>query len=135
MKKAIAEKWINALRGKKYKQGKDCLCQAYIDKKTKPQFTHCCLGVLCDIYNKEHAGKDKLKVNVLGDTEYDVVTFNQKAETLPKKVMKWAGIKSDIGEIKNTWTKKGYDSLAEMNDCGESFKTISNVVEKNYKNI
>lgn len=135
MKKAIAEKWISALRSNKYKQGKDYLCQAYTRKGKKPQFTHCCLGVLCDMYNKEHAGKDKLKVNELTGTEYDVVMFNDKAETLPRKVMKWAGIKSDIGEIKNDWTKKNYDSLAEMNDCGESFKTISNVVEKNYKNI
>ena len=135
MKKTIAEKWISALRSKKYKQGKAYLCQAYIDKKKKAQFTHCCLGVLCDLYNQEHTGKNKLKVNVLADTVYDVVTFNDKAETLPRKVMTWAGIKSDIGEIKNGWTKKNYDSLTEMNDCGESFKTISNVIEKNYKNI
>lgn len=135
MKKAIAEKWINALRSKEYKQGKDYLCQAYMKKGKATQFTHCCLGVLCDMYNKEHTGKDKLKVNELTGPNWNAVLFNDKAETLPRKVMKWAGIKSDIGELKEGWTKKNYDSLAEMNDCGESFKTISNVVEKNYKNI
>lgn len=135
MKKAIAENWIKALRSKQYNQGKDYLCQAYIKKGRKPKYTHCCLGVLCDMYNKEHTGKAKLPVNELAGIGWDAVQFAGKAETLPRKVMKWAGLKSDIGEIKNHWTKGGYASLAEMNDCGESFKTISNVIEKNYKNI
>ena len=43
MKKEIADKWVEALRSGKYKQGKSAL---------KKDDSFCCLGVLCDIIGK-----------------------------------------------------------------------------------
>jgi len=47
MRKIIAKKWIKALRSGKYKQGKGYLKQ--FTSKNEPR--HCCLGVLCELYN------------------------------------------------------------------------------------
>ena len=43
MKKKDAEKWVNALRGGKYKQGRDWLHSFYDN-------SFCCLGVLDEIF-------------------------------------------------------------------------------------
>ena len=42
--KSLVQEWIEALRSKKYKQGRSCL-------RYKDEF--CCLGVLCDIVYPE----------------------------------------------------------------------------------
>ena len=55
MKKRVLTKWLKALRSGKYKQGRGALCQ--IDKKGTESF--CCLGVLCDLYNKEQRRNKK----------------------------------------------------------------------------
>lgn len=45
MKTEYKQKWIDALRSGKYKQGRGIL------KTVDGEF--CCLGVLCDVYNNE----------------------------------------------------------------------------------
>ena len=42
MKKSIADKWVEALRSGKYKQGEGFL-------HSESNNTYCCLGVLCEI--------------------------------------------------------------------------------------
>lgn len=44
MKKAIATKWVKALRSGKYKQGRGCLLD---------EGKYCCLGVLCEVVSPE----------------------------------------------------------------------------------
>ncbi|NBQ68164.1 MAG: hypothetical protein EBU46_04735, partial [Nitrosomonadaceae bacterium] len=46
MKAEIKQRWLNALRSGKYKQGEGSLRQ--LDNEGKPQY--CCLGVLCDLH-------------------------------------------------------------------------------------
>lgn len=137
MKKNIANKWVKALRSKKYKQGQDCLCQTIVDNKGKTiGKAHCCLGVLCDLYNEEHTGKDQLKVRCDEDGIY---FYNRNDEVLPKKVMEWAGLKSKYGEFTEGCRLKkkfhGCESLSELNDGGASFRTIANFIEKNYEKL
>jgi hypothetical protein len=45
MKKSIKKKWLEALRSGKYKQ---------TVRNLKDNNGYCCLGVLCDVYAKEH---------------------------------------------------------------------------------
>lgn len=45
MDKEIKQKWVKALRSKKYKQGMNFLYN-------KKQKTYCCLGVLCKVLKK-----------------------------------------------------------------------------------
>jgi hypothetical protein len=62
------------------------------------------------------------------------VTFNKKGGELPKVVMKWAGINDPIGRY-CIGDMEDIGSLADMNDCGKTFKTISNFIEKNMENL
>jgi hypothetical protein len=135
MKKDIAKKWVKALRSGKYKQG-ECYLKQFNDNG---QAKHCCLGVLCELYNdsmrKNH--KKTLSTKIRSKHSTDCVTFNNKEGELPKVVMKWADIKDPIGryiiETKNSPLGKIEEigSLADKNDIGITFKTISNFIEKN----
>lgn len=61
----LKKKWIRALRGKKYKQGSDCLLN--------DDGSMCCLGVLGDIQGLDHAKMRKRMVATLpGDLNADL---------------------------------------------------------------
>ena len=120
MDSTIKEKWLAALRSGKYKQGTDKL-------RTK-ESKFCCLGVLCDVYRKETKlgkwGKDILgnfdfKNTKKGNREY------RSSGVLPLSVMEWAELTQDNPVINNT------QSLAGLNDRGDSFEKIADIIEKN----
>lgn len=127
MKKEVADIWIKALRSGKYKQGK------YVLHTDDNKF--CCLGVLCDVYNKEQKKNKKktLKVSCAdNDDGLKCFKYNNECSYLPKIVRDWAGIKSDRGylEIEEDYT----DSLAGLNDGdidtnGKTFKQIAKIIE------
>lgn len=112
MKPGIRRRWLKALRSGEYKQGVGKLRQTDTYGKVPVQ-RFCCLGVLCDLYKK-----DRVKQG------YTNATFpRSKVEVLPKSVMAWAGLKQEDPDVKN-------GSLAELNDCGVSFKKISRIIER-----
>jgi hypothetical protein len=135
MKKEIADIWVKALISKKYKQGKEFLCQ--IGHNRSKSF--CCLGVLCDLYQQDRAKKKKKKISVsldqdLSSVDISVIAFDGVSELLPQSVMKWAGMKHSDGTHCDE-----YDycyNLAEMNDIEcLSFIKIANHIKKHYKEI
>ena len=138
MKQNIMKKWIKALRSGKYKQGEGTLKQY----DSKGQAQHCCLGVLCDLYNQDmKKNKKKTLPEKVYDNDYDFSNgysrFDGKKEDLPKDVMKWAGLKNSLGKFYVEGFSKdlclGENSLADLNDTGKKFKTISNIIEKNWE--
>lgn len=143
MKKEIMKKWIKALRSGKYKQGQGTLKQ--YNRKGEAQ--HCCLGVLCELYNQEmKKNKKKTLPEKICNNNYDFdngyTRFGNKTDDLPKEVMKWSGINNSLGTIKKeeTWfgnykVSSSSETLADLNDSGRKFKTISNIIEKNYENL
>lgn len=112
MKEEIKDKWVAALRSGKYVQTRDRL------KDYDNGF--CCLGVLCDI-----SGVSEWKVGV------DSYVYLNKDGTLPLSVMEWAGLRSPDGEVSG----QEHDSLAEINDAGNTFETISQIIEKHWKEL
>lgn len=122
------KKWVKALRSGKYKQGQSYLKATWDKKGTQ----HCCLGVLCELYNNTMRKNKKktLKETVCEDT---VVHKFAKSDTLlPNPVKKWAGLHSVDGEFPapiDAWNS----SLVNMNDFGDSFKKIASFIEKNYE--
>lgn len=140
MKKEIAKKWVRALRSKKYRQAKGLL-------KTKTKSgpaSHCCLGVLCELYQQE---RKKNKKSLLDTDDHSaresgldlpktnrVFEFNGESTALPDVVRAWAGIADDAGCFRGDFLlergDKLYNSLAEMNDSGCRFSTIADVIEK-----
>lgn len=135
MRKEIAKKWIKALRSGKYKQGQDYLKQ--YNSKGEPR--HCCLGVLCELYNntmkKNH--KKTLYTKDIDHHDIKVTLFDTYDGVLPTVVKKWAGMSDVVGNfsvIEKDGSFKDY-SLTEMNDAGKKFGTIADMIEKNMENI
>lgn len=134
MKQNIMKKWVKALRSGKYKQGMGTLKQ--YNRKGEAQ--HCCLGVLCELYNQE---MKKNKKKTLSEKVYDndsdfshgYSRFDNKAVDLPKMVMNWAGMNSTLGKF--YLSDNHYEILADLNDFGKKFKTIADIIEKNYEHL
>ena len=104
MNEQVKEKWLNALRSGDYQQTRQ-----YLHKEDG----FCCLGVLCDLYGKEHNVEWEL---VNGDTYYE---FQDEPELLPLFVAEWAGV-----ERHRSFT------LGELNDNGSTFNEIADLIEK-----
>lgn len=110
MKKNVADKWIKALRSKKYKQ---CRGQLKFDGR------HCCFGVLCDLY---YRGKHK-NPNRFGDSILYV----------PDEVKEWAGLKTYNGVFECAPGQK--TSLIDRNEEGETFKQIANYIKRHREEL
>ena len=142
MRKEVMVKWVKALRSGKFKQGQGTLKQ--FNKKGQEQ--HCCLGVLCELYNdtmkknKKKTLPEKVCDNDR-DFSYGYSRFGGKKEDLPKEVKDWSGIKTSLGRFEITKTDEDgiedyeVETLADLNDLGKKFKTIANIIEKNYENL
>lgn len=116
MKREIADKWVEALRSRKYKQGDGCL-------RNGDNF--CCLGVLCDI-----SGLGKWEKS----DHYDNGLFYCGTNAvLPGSVMDWSGINHFKGLFK---TDEGDGvCLTSLNDSGMSFAEIADVIEKHWEQL
>lgn len=132
MKKEVAKKWVKALRSGKYKQGKGYLKQ--LDSKNEPK--HCCLGVLCELYDQQMKKNHKKTLHadhmVDSETGTEFISLNQHDGGLPKVVREWANMINPLGEfIKNDRVQY----LADLNDDGKKFSTIANIIEKNVESL
>jgi len=148
MNKKVAQLWIKALRSGKYKQGQNVL----LDEKNR----YCCLGVLCDLYNKDCRSHKKRELTVRksvepdSNLEDDLHSFSFGGQTfrLPAAVKRWAGMRSDTGTMEcpkgvlskgEKWDEdviRTDPTLAELNDGlwdskKRSFDKIATIIEKN----
>ncbi len=114
MKRTIAKQWVTALRSGQYRQGTGQLRQ---DDK------FCCLGVLCNLHAQAHPG--------IAAAQKTTGLYMGQLYLLPKEVVKWAGMKSDIGNY--TVPNGDYHTLAIDNDhFGKSFNDLASVIEHNW---
>ena len=125
MDKAIAEKWVAALRSGKYKKGRGRL----VDSKER----YCCLGVLCDIAIKNGV---PIVRSTDGFSNLDDGYYNHMV--LPSPVMEWAGMDSDDGEYYDH-NGKGH-TLVDVNDNlapkrRKGFKFIADIIERNFRSL
>lgn len=122
MNKKIAKKWSKALRSRKYKKGKGFLC--WTDEKGKN--SHCCLGVLCELYQEEIGDLDIERTGV-------VHLFSKSEYDLPDKVKKWAEINSSNGVITSMDT-----TLTQLNDdenTARPFNKIANIIDNHWEEL
>jgi hypothetical protein len=111
VKKEIADLWVNALKYGAYYQGKHYL---------RSEMQYCCLGVLCNLKDPN------AWANKPGAPGY---VYDGMVAALPKSVMEWAGVRSDIGRF-----DKKAPPLSELNDmAGASFDEIADIIEKNWE--
>ena len=114
MNSRVKEKWVAALRSGEYKQGQ------YSLRNNSNQF--CCLGVLCDLYDKEQ-----------GSNSWNLLSYDygfgheESTEVPPFRVWSsWAGMAEHNPVIQ---FPDGPQSLAELNDQGYTFEEIANLIE------
>ena len=99
----VAKKWVAALRSGKIQQTRKQL--------GNKNGGRCCLGVLCDLAVEDGVIQDYYKYS----------------GSLPRKVMRWAGLSDDMGEYKSKTSRR---SLAGDNDTyNRSFAQIADIIE------
>lgn len=106
----ILNKWVEALRSVKYKQGRDLLRSA--------DNTYCCLGVLCDIEGAEWVNRDN-RFEAFG--MYSIYTGRHNV--MPD---------GNIWPCRVKTPETIYTSLASLNDAGLGFNDIATVLEHVY---
>lgn len=101
-----AKKWVEALRSGNYKKTVGQLSNEY---------GYCCLGVACDLYEKETG--DELPKSEDGDYD-DVYLYGDFS-----CVKEWLGLRNGDGSYGDD------DSLAKYNDGGKTFNQIADIIE------
>lgn len=126
MNAEVKTKWCNALRSGEYKQ-------ATGELRVKDSF--CCLGVLCDLYEKEHP--NKLQWDEVDHLFRFINNFNapsSESTHLPPNVRDWAGLNYDNPQFSQQYFKdkeKVCSTLIEANDeVGLNFNEIADLIEK-----
>jgi len=129
MKKEIADKLVTALRSGEYDQSK---------LQLRTQEGYCCLGVLCDLYDKEQMARGQKSgwtVQYSYTLEGYMHRYNDASATTPLAVQLWAGLKTDTGAY-NQLDDGGYEYyLSDLNDSGATFDEIAVVIEENYEQL
>jgi hypothetical protein len=98
---SLRSRWLVALESGEYEQGTDFL---------RNENTFCCLGVLCNIYNKENWKKG---IYVFNGFEHDTLP--------PITILQEAGL-----------TASDAKSLASLNDSGKDFEFIARHIRTMY---
>lgn len=123
MKPDIKKAWVDALRSGKYRQTSGFLKQNEATGEAK----YCCLGVLCDIYERETG--DMLRTE-LGPTFAD---SGWAQGVLPTRVVTWSGTVSDNPPVVADVHARGQESattLALLNDeYGFTFEMIADLID------
>lgn len=109
------EQWIQALQSGEYPQGEGAL---------RTQDRYCCLGVLCDIYQKEtHDGRwvaNDDPAPVVATDYYFQTPTGSNSKLPPVEVMDWLGMGMDSGMA---------TFLASGNDLGVKFATLASILD------
>lgn len=119
MNQDVLKEWVTALRSGHYEQGRERL-------RTSGAMTDrfCCLGVLCDLYTKDHPHARWVREMFIADSLKESETYETH---LPPLVMKWAG----LGCMDPTPPAHG-KALSVLNDGGSSFEDIADIIEKSW---
>ena len=122
MYKAIAEKWVEALRSGEYQQGRLVL------QNSRGAF--CCLGVLCDLHRTDEGGE--WVTDHVGRTDggklYQPLLGGEDYALLPPAVQRWAGIRS------NNPAARG-EILTDLNDDGRSFDDLADLIDTRWEEL
>jgi hypothetical protein len=134
MNPKVKRLWINALESGDYVQGKN-----YLKQTISGGFSYCCLGVLCDLYDK-HSGKSpgfREGAYHISSSREIVYPHNGSTVLPTREVLEWAGLESERGFddghllVLKDGTEYRATGLPDINDnCDLSFKEISSVIKE-----
>ena len=122
MNQKVKEKWVTKLRSGEYQQGTGFLKV----KDSEGVAQYCCLGVLGDIYAKEHNEEWTEKVN-------GVCAIKTYTTHLPEEVQNWAELDraNPLMNVENLKELCGTESfITDLNDIERlSFEEIATLIE------
>jgi len=119
MNQSVKTKWVAALRSGEYKQGSRVLRSA--------RNTFCCLGVLCDLYHKEHPDAPPPVLLDAGRYAYDPGGEPVATGYPPTHISDWAELVTNSPRVE---VEGSSDSLVALNDNGSSFEEIADLIER-----
>ncbi len=120
MNPEIKALWVGALRSGGYGQTDGQLRRTYRPGEGEIPAEYCCLGVLCDLYDK---------ANKTSSWNNETDNFMGKGAFLPEEVSGWAGM--NAYERDGLFTSAGeYEDVVSMNDNGATFGDIADVIER-----
>ena len=130
MNQEIKTKWVNALRSGDYEQGQGAL------KNPDGQF--CCLGVLCDLYDKHRMEDFGAESSWTKDTvslnEFISAPEDHEVGVPPNVVVDWAGLPHNNPDIFVTLEEDDFEQdlpIAELNDdFGLTFNELADLIEE-----
>lgn len=138
MNPEVKAEWVAALRSGEYHQGTSALRNVTTALENAPA-THCCLGVLCDLYAKKGEGEWVGAVFNFGTPD---LSFNHEGSgVLPENLAKAVGLNGDnpntsIHSAPGEWSTGGPLTLAELNDGSSgvkySFNQIADLIEREF---
>lgn len=116
MKPDIKKKWVKALRSGKYRQTTNTL---------KSEAGFCCLGVLSDLYIKEHKRSKWIDGSHNGKFYFVDSRGKKEGSSLPHSVMRWAGIKEP-----NPQLELERSAISANDSDRKDFKEIADLIEQ-----
>lgn len=123
-------RWLKALRGGEYKQGREYLCTIGEDGVAY----YCCLGVLAEILGTKHAPIDNAASGIENVVKYK---FGKLENSQMPPIQFWTAVGAPFVEVDRRGRVDGQDAkhfapyLAEKNDEDWTFKKIANWIEEN----
>ena len=117
-------KWVDALRSGEFEQGLQYLTRRKHDAST---WSHCCLGVACEV-----AIASGVKVDVRVVEDFDMMkSYDGNLAFLPDAVQQWLGVNED-----NVWLLRSdgsRSSASRLNDITrQSFPKIGDAIERTF---
>lgn len=137
----IKARWIRALLSGKYKQTNGALRDTLVvfkgDKEEVKRLGYCCLGVLCDIYRRDHPRAKWYKDSFYPKGTGSLGVYGAHS-ILPTEVARWAGVEATgnlyLKEPLVVKTKEGkfsVNTLVDANDCARwKFKKIAALIKE-----
>jgi hypothetical protein len=122
MDQAIKDRWVAALRSGDYTQGQGRLHATSADGIN----SFCCLGVLCDLANKENIVST---VEAYTTSDGVSVLYDDDESWLPTSVAQWSGVDAQ-GTFNEGLDNQEFSTLAYLNDSGATFEHIAEVIEE-----
>lgn len=129
MKQTIKQQWVDALRSGQYQQG-----QAYLRNEDNK---YCCLGVLSEL--AVQAGVIPApQLAEAGPTDREPCYLygeNKEPYYLAREIREWAGLDSEsdptiYGLDDDDDENEFGTSLSDMNDRGDGFEEIADIIEE-----
>lgn len=115
MNQEVKKLWIEALRSGEYKQATGQL---------RCDDGFCCLGVLSDLYKKDHSDCDWGGGSYSYFVIYREIGATSSSTNLVDEVVRWAELDSADPQYECG------ETLSDLNDMGASFNEIADVIEK-----